>query len=250
VASKRSGSTEKYQLIDALNAEWAYLVDNRSASVHRWSDRHRALRRCRDLTEVLKAVSADPDEAIFALLSEVVDGADELAGRALLQSMLGKIVRMVACDPRASSDDYVAAMWCRIRTYPLATRPVRIAANLALDTLKTVRRETAGSCRGAGCVPMPPDGTFDRICSHASAAQTLNHNRVAGLTGKHLIKAAAELGLIDAGTQAVLQSVYIEGMSSRQAADRHCISAANVRFRCSRAVRRLAQHSEALADVA
>jgi DNA-directed RNA polymerase specialized sigma24 family protein len=79
----------------------------------------------------------------------------------------------------------------------------------------------------------------------------LDHNASVGaLTADSLIDAASRLGLIDGLTRQVLLSVYAEGLSGRLAADRHQTSPEMVRYRCSRAVRRLAQHSAALADAA
>ena len=62
--------------------------------------------------------------------------ATSLAGRVVLQTMLGKVVRLAQAHPDVAVDDFVSALWCRIRTYPLTRRPRRIAANLALDTRK------------------------------------------------------------------------------------------------------------------
>ncbi len=236
----------RYQLVDALNVEWARLVEEHPSAVRRWSLEHRALHGCTELPDLIQAIRLTPDDALHALLSECLAG-DELAGRVVLQSMLGKIVRMVSRDKHATSDDYVTAMWCRIRTYPLTARPRRVAANLYLDTLKAVTQDLADS---AACLPMAPGGCFDWLCGRVHAAQLLDHNLVESWTGRRLISAAAELGLIDQNTEAVMRSVYLDGMSSHQAAMRHRISAANVRYRCSRAVRRLSENSEILLEVA
>ena len=61
---------------------------------------------------------------------------DQLAGRVVLQAVIGRMVRMAQRDPRAGIDDYLAQLWCAISSYPLQRRPVRIAANLSMDTLK------------------------------------------------------------------------------------------------------------------
>ncbi|HET9873241.1 MAG TPA: hypothetical protein VFP89_11710 [Propionibacteriaceae bacterium] len=242
-------STTRFAVVDALNDDWAYLLSNPPSSISRWRTVHPALRGCADLTDVLAAVRDDSDAALHALLSELGRG-DALAGRVVLQAMLGRIVAMANRDRRRRCDEYVTAMWCRIRTYPLQARPVRIAANLALDTLKAVLAEDQAPRSRALCLSMPPDATFDAICSSAVAARTLDHNPTVGLTGQRLISTALELGLIDAGTQAVMQSVYIEGMTSSAAGREHALSAANVRFRCSRGVRRLAQNSRRLLEAA
>jgi len=47
---------------------------------------------------------------------------------------------MARRDPRAGIDDYIARLWCVINSYPLNRRPVWIAANLSMDTVKAVSR--------------------------------------------------------------------------------------------------------------
>jgi hypothetical protein len=92
------------------------------------------------LDDLLAAAQGCPDAILGALLTEVSKG-NQLAGRVILQALLGRIVRMATRDPWAGVDDYVAALWCRIQTYPFTSRPTRIAANLSMDTLKTVYDE-------------------------------------------------------------------------------------------------------------
>ncbi|MBO0813222.1 MAG: sigma-70 region 4 domain-containing protein, partial [Microlunatus sp.] len=58
------------------------------------------------------------------------------------------------------------------------------------------------------------------------------------------------LGLIDDPTRRLLLSVYAEGLSSADAAVRHGLTPTTVRFRCSRAIRRMAQHAVSIADAA
>ena len=44
---------------------------------------------------------------------------DQLAGRVVLQALIGRMVRMAQRDPRAGIDDYLARLWCVINSYPL-----------------------------------------------------------------------------------------------------------------------------------
>lgn len=239
----------RYEMVDSLDRDWAYLVESSPARVRSWALRHQPFSGCVGLDDVMTAIRDDPDGALSALLSDTSAG-DQLAGRVVLQTMLGKIVRMVSRDDTATSDDYVVAMWCRIRTYPLATRPRRVAANLALDTLKAVRRSPDGYAGARGVDPMSPDEVFDQICSQADARHTLDHNAASHVSGLQLIRTAAALGLIAPGTSSVLHSVYIDGLAGRDAATRHSIAPTTVRFRCSRGVRKLAEHAEVLLDAA
>jgi len=101
----------------------------------------------------MDAVRADPDAALLALLVLHRQG-DAAAGRVVLQAMLGKLVRMAAPDPHATFGDFLGALWERIATYPIERRPRRVAANLALDTLKALRSGTwRPTCRLADAAP-------------------------------------------------------------------------------------------------
>jgi DNA-directed RNA polymerase specialized sigma24 family protein len=247
-AASRTGGSE-FRIIDALNAEWVQLSGGDASAVHRWGLRHPALRDCLDAEGVLRAVRQDPDPVLFALLSECSDG-DLFAGRVVLQAMLGKIVRLAVRDRQVTADEYVAAMWCRIRTYPLQARPDKIAPNLALDTLKMVTREK----RWGGEVEVatvPHEDFLELIQARATERAVLDHNaEVGSLSARGVIAAAAQLGIINAQTRDVLLTVYAEGVPGRAAAEQHQTSAGMIRFRCSKAVRRMAQHASALAEAA
>ena len=127
-------------IINALDQEWRELVNGRSETVIRWAERHPVLTPCQSLNDVLAVARLNTDPVLAALLTEVSAG-DQLAGRVVLQAMLGRMVRMAQRDPRSSVDDYLAWLWCVINGYPLDRRPVRIAANLSMDTLNAVWRE-------------------------------------------------------------------------------------------------------------
>ena len=101
----------------------------------------------RSLDDVLSVAGLNADPVLAALLSEASVG-DQLAGRVVLQALIGRIVRMAQRDPRANIDDYLAHLWCVIGSYPLKRRPVRIAANLSMDTLKAVSRDRRWLERG------------------------------------------------------------------------------------------------------
>lgn len=266
----------RFALIDALNAEWDRLEQDRllaghgRAEIGRWAAEHDALAGCRTGAEVLEAIRAAPDPVLAALIAvhqrerrTHLDGhctgpaGSGFAGRIVLQTMLGKIVTMAAADRRHGVDDYVGQLWARIGSYPLAARPRRIAANLALDTLKAVTRsdravgelvpvttevlERAGLGRtGLGEHGVGPDGSGDP----AGGDQT------ADLTAHRVLRTARRMGLIDEPTRRLLLTVYGDGLTSAEAAERHGLTPTTVRFRCSRAVRRLARHAEEIADAA
>ncbi len=231
-------SAHRSGLRAALNSDWARLVDAGLPS--RW---HAVapLTGCRDLDGVLTRIRERPDPTLSALLELCADD-DQLAGRSVLQAMLGKLVRLAGCDPSAGLDDYVTAMWFRIRTYPLAERPRRIAANLALDTLKSVQHQSHQP-RGVDVTPYPPDVIVELSAKRAA----MDEDEISART---VIEVAAQLGVISLDTGAVLTSVYVDGLNGAAAAARHGKSQGAVRVQCHKAVRRLAQHSPTLALVA
>ena len=122
-----------FSLVEALDREWCELGRRHPGAVRRWADQHDVLAPCGSCDDVLSAARLNSDPILAALLTEVSMG-DQLAGRVVLQALIGRMVRMAQRDPRASIDDYLARLWCAIGSYPLERRPERIAANLSMDT--------------------------------------------------------------------------------------------------------------------
>ena len=244
---RRSG----FRIVDALNVEWQQLAsgDDRGI-IAAWAARHDALAACRDLDQVLGAVSSNPDPALAALLLEHSQGA-QLAGRVVLQTMLGKVVRMACRDPRATADDYVAAMWCRIADYPLGRRPARSAANLALDTLMAVVRDSRDDPRGQMHLYAPSDPAWELAQAAAVERDHLDHNAAAAaITAAHLVTVAERTGLIDSRATSLLRTVYVNGLPGRAAAELHSTTPGVIRVSCSRAVQKLAAHASVLLEAA
>lgn len=226
-----------------MDVEWSALQHDEQAvaSCRRWAAGSDALAGCTRPAEVLDRVARAPDVVLGHLLGELAAG-ERLAGRVVLQALLPKVVRMAAVDRTAGVDEYVTAMWCEIAAYPLARRPTSVAANLALDTLKAVRRERypvvdvvtsphlvvlAADRRPAQVVGSPSRGTR-RVDVVEVLAQARHHR------------------LLDAATGALLHSVYADGLTGESAARRHGLSPGAVRTRCSRAVKVLAQNADLL----
>ena len=234
--------TQRFALITELNEEWARLVARHRDRLP-WGEE---VDGCQDLAEVLAAIRHRPDPVLGRLIRETA-GGDLLAGRTVLQAMLGKTVRLAQTYPQIEVDEFVSALWCRIRTYPLARRPSSIAANLALDTRKdalarlhhTEREQTTGSFSAA---------TWDRLL-HRLAERDPTAD-AADVRAHQVINAAEELGMIDAATCSALRSVYLDGASSRTAAARLGTSAGMIRYRCSRGVRELTRHVAVLNEAA
>ncbi|MFT4225014.1 hypothetical protein [Micropruina sp.] len=208
-------------LVRSLNAEWESLAAMPVPAA--WSLAGSTL------GELLHGIADDPDAALGELLRRHAAG-DELAGRVVMQAMLGKLIRLAAQDARHCVGDYVAECWLRLAQYPLARRPNRIAANLALDTRLRVR---AGDDRR----PIA-DVALDEV----GVPPRLDVSR--------LVRAATRLGLIDREAGACLYAVYGLGLRSHEAAEPLRISAALVRSRNARAIRQLAPHAATLVAVA
>jgi DNA-directed RNA polymerase specialized sigma24 family protein len=238
-----------FRVVDALNAEWDRLAEGHHETVGEWGLRHPVLAACLDLPDVLQVARFDVDSVLRCLLVEQLESGDDLADRTVLQIMLGRVVLLALRDPYEDAGDYVSAMWCRIRTYPITERPTRIAANLALDALKTVKGERMWSRRAVEVATLPYTEELEEL-QLDTAARLHDHNVVSVLTASRVISAADRLGLIDEPTRAVLLTVYSDGLSGREAAGRHQTSAGMIRFRCSKAVRRLSEHATLLAEAA
>jgi hypothetical protein len=162
--------TSPDNLVGRLNLEWARLsvAAESMASVAGWGAVRPALSGAGSLEGVLSRVSqADVkarDEVLLALL-ELSHEGDQLAGRTVLQAMLGKAVRVAACaatrpDVRGDQEEALAcavsSLWLVIATYPIARRRSRVAANLALDTVALVQRGHTGSSHFRRTYPETP----------------------------------------------------------------------------------------------
>lgn len=115
------------------------------------------------------------DAVLLALLELSQDG-DRLAGRTVLQAMLGKAVRVAASvadrpDLRGDREEAlscaVSSLWQVIATYPVARRRSRVAANLALDTVALVQRGHTGSSHFRRTYPEVPFANMRMVGENA-----------------------------------------------------------------------------------
>ena len=171
--------------------------------------------------EALEKARREGDVWLARLISATQAG-DDLAGRCVVQAVLGRLSGIAARDGRVSLDELVGAVWLRIRSYPLDRRPRAIATNLVLDARKDALREL----RPLALVAPPSPRR------HAVAARVLQD--------------AVRIGVIDAGIGDVMSSVYVLGLSGEAAARLHGVTPTTVRWRCSAGMRRLAQARELL----
>lgn len=149
-----------------LNSEWQLLCGQPQAAraLARWSSTHSGLAGHEDLHSLLRAIQRgpnSPDPTLLALL-ELAQAGDRLAGRVVLQAMLGAAVRLagsivrrpdVLGDRDEAQSTAIAALWQVISTYPLQARPRRVVANLVMDTLALVQRGHTGSSHFARTFP-------------------------------------------------------------------------------------------------
>ena len=171
--------------------------------------------------EALHCARREGDPWLARLIAATQAG-DDLAGRCVVQAVLGRLVAMTRRDSRLGVDELVGALWLRIRSYPLERRPRAIASNLVLDARKDALAELRP-------LPVTPPTTPRR---HAVAANVLVE--------------AVRIGVIDAPIAEVMSSVYVQGLSGAAAAQRHGVTPTTVRWRCSAGMRRLAQAREQL----
>jgi hypothetical protein len=157
-------------VFEQLDREWARLRDSRAAA-RRLAAVCEAAGGARTLAEVEHYVrtsgAAEADRILVALVSASVNGCS-LAARVLLQLLLPGTRSLARRwwalgdhDERAAAA--VMAVYHRIRTYPLATRPARVAANILMDAAGELRRavprfvllatETADAARREPIVP-------------------------------------------------------------------------------------------------
>lgn len=152
-----SGQT-KPRVFELLDDEWRSTLAGDPALARRLPDLLE-LTGSRTLAEVdawiARATPGDADRALNLLAARAVEG-DDLAARVLLQRLLPGARSLARrwwairdLDERAAIT--VTAVWARIRAYPIARRPQRVAANILLDAANDLRRAVAADRRFPAC---------------------------------------------------------------------------------------------------
>jgi DNA-directed RNA polymerase specialized sigma24 family protein len=230
-------------VLEQLDREWAGLAGDREAA-RRLPEVCRLAGGARSLGEVERFVrAADPpaaDRVLLALVARAVEG-DELAARVLLQLLLPGVRRLARtwwalgdADERAAAA--VAAVYVRIRRYPLARRPGRIAANVLMDAARDLRR----AVRPAGWEPEPwADG--DGL---EPIAETRDHPalELAGV----LVDAVTD-GVVSAADAELIAASRIAGVSLAEIAERRGASLRTLQWRRRRAEAALSASGELVA---
>jgi hypothetical protein len=161
-------------VFDLLEREWVTLADD-TTTARRLRDVCRRAGDARTLGDVERYVrAADPvaaDEVLLELARRAVGHGDDLAARVLLQLLLPGTRNLARRwwalgDPDERAAAAVAAVYHRIRRYPIERRPGRIAANVLMDAARELRRAVARAATET-TVPTPEPRPADH---HRSAA--------------------------------------------------------------------------------
>lgn len=237
-------------LVGRLNAEWSRLCADPGtpSAVADWARRHPELAGCLALEDVELAVAAagaERADRILLTLLRLAQAGDSLAGRTVLQLMLGKAVRIATT--RAGRDTKpalehtaVAALWTTIATYPIERRPAKVAANLAMETLRAVTGELTHQLSET---PTSPDVlAADLMPLTPSERTTADHELLDLLTW------AVDEGTISAADATLILDIYSPAPGTEggaAAAERHGLSWPAARQRASRALRKIARRLRA-----
>lgn len=235
-----------HTLVGQLNLEWAQLrtdpVTTRAAT--RWAVLKPALTGCATLADVETRTAAvdrvKADEILLALLELTADG-EQLAGRTVLQLMLGKAVRIAASHTgRADRDTLeqlaIAALWDVIATYPITRRRTKVAANLSMDTLRQVSIELGHDKHETPAEP-------DTLTRAGHEHDDTDPGMVVDAELFEILAWGIDTGAISREDASLLTAVYCTGPDNpggETAAAQFGLTWPAARQRCSRAIRRLA----------
>lgn len=194
------------QIFAQLNMEWA---DSVAASVVTWDEP--CLHDCETAADVLAVVPSDPNTILGVLLRRAQAG-EHLAGRIVLQAMLGKLIRMAnsgrARGVDTAGDDLVTMMWDRIMTLPADGRRKNLAASLALDTLSGAQRFWDRN------IEIPPDDIRLTYSTEWEPEPQVSED----LDAHAIVEVAADLAWVTPSDAEVLRGLYQEGLSVAQVA--------------------------------
>ena len=244
-------------IFQALSSEWAHLcaLPSMGQTLRRWAKAEPVLRAAESLGDLVDRIDAGDrsvEDSYLLALVRLAQNGQQLAGRVLVQAMLPKLARFAATVRPTSNDDrwtedrrhiVVATFWEIIHSYPAGRRSTRVAANLALDTLHRLTRE---SRRPPADIPVNPKCLASRI--HRPAADgVIDPAEFTGILSPdadllEVIAWGLDVKAIASDDASLLVRVYLadddcHGVASI-ARELH-VSPAAIRQRCSRARRRL-----------
>jgi len=238
----RSGRTVGVMstVFDLLEREWCSLARDPGAA-RRLADVCRTAGGATTLAGVVTHVrGAGPeaaDRVLVALVRRAVTG-DALAARVLLQLLLPGTRNLARRwwalgDPDERAAAAVAAVYHRIRHYPLERRPAKVAVNVLMDAARELRRNVARSA-GAICTPVADVG---------ASAETGSSDPTGELV-EVLADAVAD-GTISADDARLIAESRIAGARIEVLAARHGVSTRTLWARRQRAERALSRPARA-----
>jgi hypothetical protein len=224
-------------VFDLLDLEWRRLRDDRSAARRLRSVCELAGAGVRTLADLEAHVrGADPaaaDRILLALVTRTIDHDDALAARVLLQLLLPGTRNLARRwwslgdhDERAAAA--VAAVYGRIRRYPLARRPGRIAANVLLDAARDLRRA------------VPPGATY-ATDEPGGAVEEADHGTPGGAAGElaEVLTDAVAAGILELRDARLIAQTRIGGARVADIATHTRLGSRTLWDRRQRAERRL-----------
>lgn len=215
------------QAIAALRHEWLTLADTPLP----WSLTGTASVTAGDLVDAITS-SPHHDALLHQLLTLHRDG-EQLAGRIVLQAMLGRANRLTrtAAGRGQDADDAVAGLWTAIATYPLH-RTAHVAANLAMDALKAMSP-------AEGETPLSPEVLEGQIHDDQGAGRLTPRSPSASEEAVTVLLWALDHQVLTQDEVQLLAHTYL-GEGYRDTTAHAELSGAAARQRRSRAVRKLA----------
>ena len=238
--------------VAGLNKEWARLAEGLELEPDVLSLLDQARRRgsflssVDDLDDLVAAMHRHGDlPLLFAI--EVAQAGSYVAARTIIQTMLPKLARLTHSvrEGRTFSSvipEAIAAMYEVIYRYPRDRRPRSVAANLALDTLKSLRTTLGPELPASETLTTLMYATAARPNRYVSAADSpaAGSDELAQV----LTKAQAQ-DLISSADAHLLWLVATAGSTS-EAAHRIGITPAALRKRYSRACASMRGHASQL----
>lgn len=161
-----------------------------------------------DLVPTVRHAGPEQADTVLASLARRSHAGSTIAARALLQLLLPGTCRLAArwwalgnAEERAAAA--IAAVYDRIRCYPIDRRPSRIAANVLLDANQDLARAARKlTAEGQRTAPTAPDRLVGRRAEEVvSAAEEL----------RDVIDDAVASGRVPAKWAALIIATHIEG---------------------------------------
>lgn len=233
-------STPQLSIWDEINREWSWLTTTQATcrTIEQWSHSWPIFAAARTGNDVLHIVSTNPQPAIAALLTEHRRGT-ELAGRILMQSMLGKLIK-IAGYARTAPFEMSTHLYCEraqltLNAFSEAMHKVSLSSeNLAAAlSLKTLGAITA--TRTTVETVALTEKVQTRVEAVPTECDTDEHQ------GRALLAWARDNHVLNSGEIDTLTQIYLTDLNSgiKDAAMSLGITYATARQRSHRAINKL-----------